>query len=134
MRRGKTDGQDRLWWGGFDGNFVGVVDPKQPAGKEVKLYAVPFPWFFPYDAHNDDQGYTWTGGTNADRVARLNVATGEWNFYLLPFEANIRDINLKPAAAGGLSGLWVGHTRAGDDHADRAVGEITGSPIRRGIL
>jgi len=110
MRRGKTDGQDRLWWGGFDGNFVGVVDPKQPAGKEVTLYAVPFPWFFPYDAHNDDQGYTWTGGTNADRVARFNVATGEWNFYLLPFEANIRDINLKPAEAGGLSGLWVGHT------------------------
>jgi len=113
MRRGKTDGQDRLWWGGFDGNFVGVVDPKQPAGKEVTLYAVPFPWFFPYDAHNDDQGYTWTGGTNADRVARFNVATGEWNFYLLPFEANIRDINLKPAEAGGLSGLWVGHTAQG---------------------
>jgi virginiamycin B lyase len=113
MRRGKTDGQDRLWWGGFDGNFVGVVDPKQPAGQEVKLYAVPFPWFFPYDAHNDDHGYTWTGGTNADRVARLNVATGEWNFYLLPFEANIRDINLKPAEAGGLSGLWVGHTMQG---------------------
>jgi virginiamycin B lyase len=110
MRRGKTDGKDRLWWGGFDGNFVGLLDPAQPAGKEVKLFEVPFPWFFPYDAHHDDQGYTWTGGTNADRVARLNVATGEWNFYLLPFEANIRDINLQPAAPGGLSGLWVGHT------------------------
>ena len=71
------------------------------------------PVVFPYDAHNDDQGYTWTGGTNADRVARFNVATGEWNFYLLPFEANIRDINLKPAEAGGLSGLWVGHTAQG---------------------
>ena len=114
MRRGKADRQDRLWWGGFDGNFVGMLDPKQPAGKEMKLYEVPFPWFFPYDAHYDDHGYTWTGGINADRVARLNVESGEWNFYLLPFKANIRDIDLKkPAGQGGLSGLWVGHTHQG---------------------
>jgi streptogramin lyase len=113
MRRGIADAQDRLWWGGYDGNFVGMLDPKQPAGKEVTLYEVPFPWFFPYDAHYDEQGYTWTGGTNADRVARLNLASGEWNFYLLPFEANIRDINLRPAGQGGLSGLWIGHAHEG---------------------
>jgi hypothetical protein len=40
----------------------------------------------------------------------MNVETGEWNFYLLPFEANIRDINLQPAQRNGLSGLWIGHT------------------------
>jgi hypothetical protein len=40
----------------------------------------------------------------------MNVETGEWNFFLLPFEANIRDINLRPGARGGLSGLWIGHT------------------------
>jgi hypothetical protein len=40
----------------------------------------------------------------------MNVETGEWNFYLLPFEANIRDVNLQPAARNGLSGLWIGHT------------------------
>ena len=109
MRRGKADAQDRLWWGGYDGNFIGMLDPRQPAGKEITLYPMP-PWFFPYDAHHDNQGYTWTGGIYADRVARLNVKTGTWNFYLLPFEANIRDIDLQPAAAGGLSGLWLGHT------------------------
>ena len=27
MRRGITDAQDRLWWGGYDGNFIGMVDP-----------------------------------------------------------------------------------------------------------
>jgi streptogramin lyase len=75
----------------------------------MTLYPMP-PWFFPYDAHHDNQGYTWTGGIYADRVARLNVKTGAWNFYLLPFEADIRDIDLQPAAAGGLSGLWIGHT------------------------
>ena len=112
MRRGITDAQDRLWWGGYDGNFVGMLDPRQPAGKEMTIYPMP-PWFFPYDAHHDNQGYTWTGGIYADRVARLNTQTGAWNFYLLPFEANIRDIDLQPAAAGGLSGLWLGHTHQG---------------------
>jgi streptogramin lyase len=113
MRRGKADGQDRLWWGGYDGNFIGMLDPKQAAGKEIKMWAVPFPWFFPYDAHYDEKGYTWTGGIYADRVARLQLDSGEWNFYLLPFTANIRDIDLKPAAGDGLSGLWVGHTHQG---------------------
>ena len=110
MRRGITDSQDRLWWGGYDGGFIGLLDPRKPKGQEMKLYAVPFPYFFPYDAHYDEQGYTWTAGIYADRVARMNVESGEWDFYLLPFEANIRDINLKPAERNGLSGLWLGHT------------------------
>jgi virginiamycin B lyase len=113
MRRGKADKQDRLWWGGFDGNFIGMLDPKETAGRQMKLWAVPSPWFFPYDAHYDEQGYTWTGGIYADRVARLHLDSGEWNFYLLPFTANIRDIDLRPAQAGGLSGLWIGHTHQG---------------------
>jgi virginiamycin B lyase len=113
MRRGISDASGRLWWGGFDGNFVGMVDPRQPKGSEVKLFEVPFPWFFPYDAHYDEHGYTWTGGIYADRVARLQLDSGEWTFYLLPFQANIRDINLQPAKDGGLSGLWVGHTHQG---------------------
>ena len=112
MRRGKADKQDRLWWGGFDGNFVGMLDPKQPAGKQIRMWAMP-PYFFPYDAHYDEQGYTWTGGIYADRVARLNVESGEWVYYLLPYTANIRDIDLKPAQPGGLSGLWFGHTHQG---------------------
>jgi len=113
MRRGISDAKGRLWWGGFDGNFVGMVDPTQPKGKEMKLYEVPFPWFFPYDAHYDERGYTWTGGIYADRVARLQLDSGEWTFYLLPFQANIRDVNLQPAKDGGLSGLWIGHTHQG---------------------
>jgi virginiamycin B lyase len=113
MRRGITDKQDRLWWGGYDGNFVGMLDPRQPAGKQMTLYAMPIPWFFPYDAHHDNVRYTWTAGIYADRVARLNVETGEWSFYLLPFEANIRDIDLLPAQGGQLSGLWLGHNHQG---------------------
>ena len=112
MRRGITDAQNRLWWGGYDGNFVGMLDPRAPAGRQMTLYPMP-PWFFPYDAHHDDVRYTWTGGIYADRVARLNVETGEWNYYLLPYEANIRDIDLARPRAGGLSGLWLGHNHQG---------------------
>ena len=112
MRRGKADKSDRLWWGGYDGNFVGMLDPRKPAGQQMRLWAMP-PYFFPYDAHYDEQGYTWTGGIYSDRVARLNVETGEWVYYLLPQTANIRDIDLKPAQADGLSGLWFGHTHQG---------------------
>jgi hypothetical protein len=43
----------------------------------------------------------------------LNLASGEWSFYLLPFEANIRDINLQRAGPAGLSGLWIGHAHEG---------------------
>ena len=113
MRRGIVDGQDRLWWGGFDGNYIGMLDPSLPEGEEMTLYPVPFPYFMPYDAHHDDRGYTWTGGITADRVARFHPESGEWVFYLLPFEANIRDIDLEPAEDGGLSGLWIGHTHEG---------------------
>jgi streptogramin lyase len=113
MRRGITDSKGRLWWGGFDGNFVGMLDPTLDKGKEVKLYPVPFPWFFPYDAQYDEHGYTWTGGIYSDRVARLQLDSGEWTFYLLPFTANIRDVNLQPGRDGGLSGLWIGHTHQG---------------------
>src|SRR5428012_6750 len=34
MRRGITDAKGRLWWGGFDGNFVGMLDPSLPKGTE----------------------------------------------------------------------------------------------------
>ena len=112
MRRGIADKQNRLWWGGYDGNFVGMLDPRAPAGKQFSIYPMPA-WFFPYDAHHDDVRYTWTGGIYADRVARLNTETGEWSYYLLPFEANIRDINLAPPRAGGLSGLYIGHNHQG---------------------
>ena len=91
--------------------FDGAVELTQAADASGAAAALIMPpYFFPYDAHYDEQGYTWTGGIYADRVARLNVESGEWVYYLLPFTANIRDIDLKPAQPGGLSGVWFGHT------------------------
>jgi len=45
----------------------------------------------------------------ADRVARLNVESGEWVYYLLPFTANIRDIDLKPAQPAAFPGCGRPH-------------------------
>jgi hypothetical protein len=50
----------------------------------------------------------WTGSISADRVARMNEATGEWTMYLLPKETNLRHIHVQRPANGGLSSLWVG--------------------------
>jgi streptogramin lyase len=108
MRRGTIDKQDRMWWGGFDGGFVGMLDTRQPAGKEMKLFPVPLPWFQPYIAEHDDAGYVWTGSISADRVARMNEATGEWTVYLLPRETNLRHIHVQRSGNNGLSSVWVG--------------------------
>jgi len=108
MRRGTIDSKDRMWWGGFDGGFVGMLDTSRPAGQEMKLFPLPMPWFQPYIAENDDAGYTWTGSISADRVARMNEATGEWVVYLLPRETNLRHIHVQRSTTGGLSSLWVG--------------------------
>ncbi len=108
MRRGVVDQQDRLWWGGFDGGFVGVLDTRLRAGEEIKLYPVPLRWFQPYMAEHDDTRYTWVSSISADRVARLNVETEEWDVYLLPGEANLRHIHVQRSETGGLSSAWVG--------------------------
>ena len=102
------DKQDRFWWGGFDGGFIGMLDTKAPAGKDMKLFPVPLPWFQPYIAESDDAGYVWTGSISADRVARMNEASGEWTVYLLPMETNLRHIHVQGSGNGGLSSLWVG--------------------------
>ena len=108
MRRAVVDRQDRFWWGGFDGGFVGMLDTRLPAGQGMKLFPVPLPWFQPYIAENDDAGYTWAGSISADRVARMNEKTGEWSIYLLPHETNLRHIHVQRSGNGGMSSLWVG--------------------------
>ena len=112
-RRGFFDGQDRLWFGGFDGDYIGRLDPSLPPDRAITLFPVPLPWFQPYMAQNDDAGYTWAGSISSDHVARMNEETGEWNLYQLPHEANIRQIHVQPGESGGLSSLWIGLNHQG---------------------
>ena len=111
-RRGMFDSQDRLWFGGFDGDVVGMLDPSLPNDRAITLFPTPLPWFQPYMAENDDDGYTWTGSISSDHVARMNEDTGEWNVYLLPSTTNVRQIHVA-RDEDGISSLWVGMNHQG---------------------
>jgi len=39
------------------------------------------PWSSPYDAVVDHNGDAWTASMNTDRVARLDVASGQYTEY-----------------------------------------------------
>ena len=112
-RRGFFDGQDRLWFGGFDGDYIGRLDPSLPPDRAITVFPVPLPWFQPYMAQGDDAGLVWAGSISSDHVGRMNEATGEWNLYLLPETANIRQIHVQPGEGGELSSLWIGLNHQG---------------------
>jgi streptogramin lyase len=103
-RRGHMDAQDRLWFGEFRGNRIGMFDTKTEKFQE---WAVPTPWTNPYDAIGDNAGYAWSGGMNNDHVVRLNTKTGEITEYLLPRATNIRRVNVDNSTNPPT--FWVGN-------------------------
>ena len=114
MRRGiRPTAQDRLWWGGFDGNFIGMLDPKQPSGKEIRLWEVPFPWFSPYDAHHDDRGLHLDRRNQCRprRPAECRFGRVE----LLPAAVRSEHSRHRPATrrAERPLRLWIGHAHQG---------------------
>ena len=106
-RRGRFDSQDRLWFGEFDGNNVGMFDTRTDQFRE---WPMP-PYTFPYDAVPDREGRVWTASMFTDHVIRLDPATGTDIAYLLPRTTNIRrvfvDNSTNPVT------LWVGSNHGG---------------------
>ena len=102
-RRGHIDSQDRLWCGGFNGNYVAMFDPKT---QKVIDWKAPTQWTRPYDAEFDDKTYAWSAGMDNDIALRLNSQTGEFTEYLLPHETNVRHVEVQKS--GTLSSLWLG--------------------------
>jgi streptogramin lyase len=103
-RRMHTDAQDRIWFGEFYGNRIGVLDPKTG---EIKEWAHPVPWYGPYDAVLDKDGNVWTGSMSTDFITRLNPNTGNFNHYLLPtLGANVRRVDVDNS--GPKPVFWVG--------------------------
>ena len=72
-RRGMMDAQDRLWFGEYRGNKIGMFDTKTEKFQE---WPMPTPWSAPYDVAVDKNGEAWTGSMINDRVARLDPKTG----------------------------------------------------------
>jgi streptogramin lyase len=104
-RRGNVDLEDRLWWAQYRGNGIGMFDPET---ETITEWPLPTPWTSPYDAEFDEEAYVWTGGMNNDLAVRLDVETGEFTEYLLPFETNIRHVDVQMTDNEyGLSSFWV---------------------------
>ncbi|HCC43217.1 MAG TPA: hypothetical protein DEQ32_02385 [Gammaproteobacteria bacterium] len=104
-RRGNVDLKDRLWWAQYRGNGIGMFDPET---ETITEWPLPTPWTSPYDAEFDEERYVWTGGMNNDLAVRLNVETGEFTEYLLPFETNIRHVDVQITDNPyNLSSFWV---------------------------
>jgi streptogramin lyase len=107
-RRGRADSQDRLWFGEFRGNKIGMFDTHTGTFKE---WPVPTPWSGPYDAVLDKNGDAWTGGMFSDRVVRVNTTTGQAVEYLMPRSTNIRRVFVDNSTTPVT--FWTGSNHGG---------------------
>jgi streptogramin lyase len=103
-RRGRMDDRDRLWFGEFYGGKIGMFDTKTETFQE---WAVPTPHTAPYDVVLDKNGEVWSAGMEADRIMRMNPATGHCIEYLLPRQTNIRRVFVDNATTPVT--FWVGN-------------------------
>ncbi len=102
-RRGRVDGEGRLWFAEYQGNAVGMFDPKT---EHITEWKVPTAWSAPYDAVADRNGEVWTGSMLTDRVARLDLKSGQYVEYMLPRPTNIRRVYVDDSKNPGT--LWIG--------------------------
>jgi len=102
-RRGRVDGEGRLWFGEYQGNAIGMFDPKT---ERITEWKVPTPWSAPYDAVAGRSGEAWTGSMLTDRVSRLDIKTGQYTEYMLPRPTNIRRVFVDDSRNPGT--LWIG--------------------------
>src|SRR5712664_3549771 len=68
------DAQDRLWFGEYRGDRIGMLDTRTGQFRE---WQVTPRWSAPYDVITDKNEEAWTGSMLSDQVTRLNTKTGE---------------------------------------------------------
>jgi len=102
------DSQDRLWFGEYKGNRIGMFDTKTEKFQE---WEIPTPYSAPYDVTLDKNGEAWTGSMSSDRVARLDPKTGKITEYLLPRSTNIRRVFVDNTTTP--VSFWVGSNHGG---------------------
>jgi streptogramin lyase len=83
------DPQDRLYFGEYQGNKIGMLDTTTEKFTE---WALPTAWTAPYYVTWDKNGELWTGGMTTDRAVRLNPKTGQTIEYLMPKDTNMRRV------------------------------------------
>jgi streptogramin lyase len=103
LRRGQMDAQDRLWFGEYRGDKIGMFDTKTEKFTE---WSMPTRWTNPYDVTLDKNEDAWTGSMLNDRVVRLNTKSGDFTEYLLPRTTNIRRVFVDNSTTPVT--FWVG--------------------------
>jgi virginiamycin B lyase len=101
--RGMMDPQDRLWFGEYRRNGIGMFDTRTERFQE---WLTPKPWTAPYDIALDKNGEVWTGSMLSDRVLRLDPKTGQFTEYLLPKSTNVRRVFVDNSTTPVT--LWIG--------------------------
>ena len=107
-RRGRVDEEGKVWFAEYQGERIGMFDPKTASMKEWK---VPTMWSAPYDAAATKKGEAWTGSMLTDRVTRVDTKSGEITDYPLPRSTNIRRVFIDESKGSGV--LWVGNNHGG---------------------
>jgi virginiamycin B lyase len=104
-----VDSQDRVWFGEYYANKLGMFDPKTELFKE---WTAPTPWVGPYPAKADKNGDAWTAGMSTDLILRLDPKSGKFTEYMLPtVDANIRHIDVDNSASPVA--VWVAEVHRG---------------------
>jgi streptogramin lyase len=103
-RRGMMDAQDRLWFGEYRGNRIGMLNTRT---EQFKQWVAPTRWSAPYDVMIDKNDEAWTGSMTNDRILRLDTRTGAFTEYLLPRSTNVRRVFVDDSTTPVT--FWVGN-------------------------
>ena len=105
-RRGKMDDQDRFWFAEYTGDRIAMFDTMSETFREwpAPQYSTPYAASIP-----DRNGYVYATSNMAERVFRLDPATGEVIQYQIPTEFDSKEIIQVPTP--GRTTFWMANTR-----------------------
>lgn len=107
-RRGRMDKEDRFWFSEYRADKIGMLDMKT---NTIREYEVPLKFFTPYTvSYPDSRGRIFTPSNTADRLARIDIKTGDTIMYLMP----TRDFDTKKLAIDPRDGktVWFANKRS----------------------
>ena len=106
-RRGRVDKEDRFWFSLYRGDKIAMLDMKTDTLRE---YPMPYKYYAPYTVSNPDaRGRVFAPSNGSDRLARVDIETGETITYLMP----VRDFDTKKVAIDPRDGktVWFANKR-----------------------
>jgi len=101
-RRGYRDDQNHFWFTEFFNDKLGALDLGTDG---IIEYDLGPDYISPYYARPDGKGKIWISSTGSDRLLRLDPATGEVVFYLMPVPYDARKVVVDTSAA--VTTVWL---------------------------